>query len=410
MTTKTFSKMTVDDLEPSRLRGKRIFMRVDFNVPMKEGLISDDTRIRATLPTIERLRSCGARLVLASHLGRPKSGPDPQYSLRPVAQRLGELLGTQVVFRGELTGPSVEKASRDLPEAGVMLLENVRFDPGETKNDTAFSEELAKLGDLYVNDAFGSCHRAHATTVGVPSRLRPAVAGLLLKRELEYIGTLLASPRRPFVAVLGGAKISDKIQVFKNLLGRVDSVLVGGAMASTFFRAKGYGVGTSLVEEDLVGIASEVMAEYEKSKVPLILPTDCVVSKSASAALEMRDVPADSIPSHCAYVDIGPASRRMFAGTLESGRTIVWNGPMGVFEVNEFAAGTRDVAKAVALAAEKGAVAVVGGGDSVKAVLETGYAEKLSHLSTGGGAFLEVLEGKELPGVAVLSEAGEGGA
>jgi phosphoglycerate kinase len=404
----TFSKMTVEDLDLSRLKKQRVFVRVDFNVPMKEGRVSDDTRIRATLPTIEKLRSSGARLVLASHLGRPKGGPDPQYSLKPVAARLGELLRTHVVFTGEITGPSVEKASRELPEGGILLLENVRFDPGETKNDPAFSEELAKLGDLYVNDAFGSCHRAHATTVGVPTKLRPAVAGLLVKKELEYLGRLLASPQRPFIAVLGGAKISDKIKVFKNLLGKVDAVLVGGAMASTFFRAQGYGIGTSLVEEDLVGTASEILAEYETRKVPLTLPADCIVSKSASAALEVSEVANNAIPPHCAYVDIGPSSRREFAQRLAGGRTIVWNGPMGVFEVDEFAAGTREVAKAVAEAAGRGAVAVVGGGDSVKAVLETGYAESISHLSTGGGAFLEVLEGKELPGVAILSERGEG--
>ena len=400
----TFSKLTVDDLDVTSLEGKRVFMRVDFNVPMEGGKVSDDTRIRKTLPTIEKLRACGARLVLTSHLGRPKGVCDPNFTLKPVAQKLGELLGTEVTFSPEIVGPLAVSASLALPNGGVMLLENVRFDPGETKNDPAFADELSKLGDLYVNDAFGTCHRAHATTVGVPERLKPAAAGLLVKKELEYLGRLLASPERPFIAIMGGAKISDKLGVFSNLVGLVDAVIVGGAMASTFFRAQNFGVGTSLVEEDLTEIAAGIVEQYKKKNVSIMLPTDCVVSKSTSEPMEVKNVPNDEIPAHCAYVDIGPASRKEFVKKISLGKTIVWNGPMGIFEVEEFSGGTRAVAQAVADAAGKGSVAVVGGGDSIRAVVETGLADDVSHLSTGGGAFLEVLEGKNLPGVAALSE------
>jgi phosphoglycerate kinase len=399
-----FSKLTVDDLDQSSLEGKRVFMRVDFNVPMDSGRVSDDTRIRMTLPTIEKLRVSGAKLVLASHLGRPKGVHDPKFSLKPVAEKLEELLGIEIAFSPEIIGPPVVNASRALPNGGVMLLENVRFDPGETKNDPALADELSKLGDLYVNDAFGTCHRAHATTVGVPERLRPAAAGLMVKKELDYIGRLLASPERPFIAIMGGAKISDKIGVFKNLLGLVDAVIVGGAMASTFFRAKNLGVGTSLVEEDLTETAAGILEDYLKKNVPILLPPDCVVSRSTSEPLDVKEVPNNSIPAHCSYVDIGPVSRKMFREKILTGRTIVWNGPMGIFEIEEFAGGTRAVAEAVAAAASKGAVSVVGGGDSVRAVVETGLADSVSHLSTGGGAFLEVLEGKELPGIVALSE------
>ncbi len=402
-----FSKMTIDDLDEGFFRGKRVFMRVDFNVPVEEGTVRDDTRIRKTVPTIEKLTSAGARLVLASHLGRPKGKADPAFSMKPVAGRLGEILGKDVRFSEEIIGPSAVEASRALPEGGIMLLENVRFDPGETNNDDAFAERLAELGDLYVNDAFGTCHRAHATTVGVPARLQPALAGLLVEKELEYLGKLLASPEQPFTAVLGGVKVSDKIGVFRNLLDMVDAVLVGGAMASTFLRARGYGVGTSLVEEDLVEEASSIMEEYERKDVGLLLPVDCVVSKSTSGPEETREVSADSIPPHLASVDIGSRTREEFARAIAGAGTIVWNGPMGVFEIDEFAGGTRAVARAVADAASGGAVAVVGGGDSVRAVVETGLADRISHLSTGGGAFLEVLEGKELPGVAALSDRSE---
>jgi len=402
-----FSKLTIDDLDLSSLEGKRVFVRVDFNVPMVQGRVSDDTRIRMTLPTIEKLRSCGANLVLASHLGRPKGIHDPKFSLKPVAEKLGELLGVEVIFSPEIIGPSVVSASEALANGGVMLLENVRFDPGETKNDPALADELSKLGDLYVNDAFGTCHRAHATTVGVPERLKPAAAGLLVKKELDYIGRLLASPERPFIAIMGGAKISDKIEVFNNLLGLVDAVIVGGAMASTFFRAKNLGVGTSLVEEDLTETAAGIIKEYGKKNVSIPLPPDCVVSRSTSEPLDVKQVPNNSIPAHCAYVDIGSVSRKKFAEKISTGRTIVWNGPMGIFEIEEFAGGTRAVAEAVADASSKGAVSVVGGGDSVRAVVETGLADHVSHLSTGGGAFLEVLEGKDLPGVAALSEKGK---
>jgi phosphoglycerate kinase len=285
-----------------------------------------------------------------------------------------------------------------------MLLENVRFDPGETKNEPAFAEELSKLGDLYVNDAFGTCHRAHATTVGVPERLKPAAAGLLVKKELDYIGRLLTSPERPFIAILGGAKISDKLDVFHNLLGLVDAVVVGGAMASTFFRAQNFGVGTSLVEEELTETATRILEKYQKKNVPILLPADCVVSKSTSEPIDVKAVSHDAIPAHCAYVDIGPVSRREFAKKISSGRTIVWNGPLGIFEIEQFAAGTSAIAEAVADAATRGAITVVGGGDSVRALVETGLADNVSHLSTGGGAFLEVLEGKNLPGVVALSD------
>ncbi len=408
MNTLTLSKMTIDDLEPSFLEGKRVFMRVDFNVPMKGGKISDDTRIQRTLPTIEKLRTCGAKLVLASHLGRPKGSFDAASSLRPVAARLGELLGSEVTFSDEIIGPVAVTASMNLDHGGIMLLENVRFDPGEKKNDPAFAEELSKLGDLYVNDAFGTCHRAHASTVGVPTHLRPAVAGFLVKKELEVIDRILISPERPFIAILGGAKISDKIEVFNNLLGIVDMVIVGGAMASTFFRASCLGVGTSFVEEELAQVASGILEVYKAKNIPIVLPDDCVVSKSTSEALDMDEVPSKSIPAHCAYVDIGSTSRSEFAEKIRSGKTVVWNGPMGIFEVDEFAGGTRAVAEAVAQAAQSGAVTLVGGGDSVKAVIETGFGEHIGHLSTGGGAFLKVLGGEPLPGVEALSER-EGG-
>jgi phosphoglycerate kinase len=403
------SKMTVEDLEPSFIDGKRIFMRVDFNVPMKEGEVSDVTRIRRTLPTIEKLRSYGAKLVLASHMGRPKGTADPKYSLRPVAEVLGKLLKTEVTFSSEIIGPSVVGVTKGLPKGGVMLIENVRFDPGETKNDPALAEEFSRLGDFYVNDAFGTCHRAHATTVGVPTLLRPAVAGLLVKRELEYLDRLLTSPGRPFIAILGGGKSSDKIGVLKNLLGKVDAVIIGGGMASIFFRAKGYGVGTSFIQEEFIPVATEILETYKKENVPVLLPSDCIVSKSTSAAIDVMEVPKESIPPDSVYVDIGTASRKDFAEKIATGKTIVWNGPMGIFEVEDFAGGTREVAEAVVGAASKGAVAVVGGGDSVRALVETGYAESISHLSTGGGAFLEVLEGKVLPGVEALSEREEGG-
>ncbi|MFQ6104785.1 MAG: phosphoglycerate kinase [Candidatus Glassbacteria bacterium] len=406
---KQFSKMTVDDLQSSFIRGKRVFMRVDFNVPMEEGEVGDDTRIRSTLPTIEKLRSSGARLVLASHLGRPKGAVDPQYSLRPVAKKLGQLLGTEIHFSSEIIGPSALEASKKLPDGGVMLLENVRFDPGETSNDPAFAQELSRLGDFFVNDAFGTCHRAHATTVGVPSLLKPAVAGLLVKKELEYLRKLLATPEHPFIAILGGKKASDKIGVFKNLLGKIDAVIVGGAMASTFFRAKGLGVGTTFVQEELTPVASEIIDDYREKGIPILIPTDCVVSKSTQVASDVKEVANNSIPPQSCYVDIGSDTRKRYAKKISTARTIVWNGPMGIFEVDEFAGGTQEVARAVAQAAGSGAVVVVGGGDSVRAVIEAGYADRVSHLSTGGGAFLEVLEGKDLPGVEALSVREEGG-
>jgi len=397
-----YRKQTVRALNPA---GRRALVRVDFNVPLDDGAVADDTRIVETLPTIRLLLERGARVILMSHLGRPKGGPDQRHSLRPVAERLASLLGGPVAFAPDCVGPEAEAAVRALADGGLLLLENLRFHPEEEANEPVFARRLASLGELYVNDAFGTAHRAHASTEGVPRLLRPAVAGLLMERELEYLGRVLERPVRPFVAVLGGAKISGKIDVLNALLGHVDRLLVGGAMMFTFLRAQGVPTGRSLVEEDRVETARAVLAQAAARGVDLVLPVDCVASSAADGSAPGRVVAIDALMADDLGVDIGPETVKRFAEKLRGARTVLWNGPMGIFEVPAFAAGTLGVARALAEAGVKGATTVVGGGDSVAAVRQTGLAERFSHLSTGGGAALEFLEGKVLPGVAVLDDA-----
>ena len=399
-------KRTVRDLDD--LSGVRVFVRVDYNVPVKDGRIGDETRIRASLPTLEHLLEAGARIVLASHLGRPRKGPSPELSLAPVGARLSELIGRPVVMATDCVGADVQRLASALGDGGVLLLENVRFHPEEEKNDAAFAARLARLGEMYVNDAFGTAHRAHASTEAVAKLLKPAVAGFLVEKELEYLGRALEEPQRPFVAVLGGAKISGKIEVIEALLGRVNRLLIGGAMMFTFLKARGKQTGRSLVEEDRLGVARDLIEHAKKSGVELVLPVDCVVSEATDGSQPSRSVSVDALGASDIGVDIGPESLRRFGEALKDAKTVVWNGPMGIFEVPAFAAGTLGVAKAIAEAGGRGAVTVVGGGDSVAAVQASGLAEKFTHLSTGGGASLEFLEGKVLPGIAVLDDAEQG--
>ena len=398
----SFAKRTVVDLDCG---GKRVLMRVDFNVPVSGGAVTDDTRIVAALPTMRYLLGKRARLVLCSHLGRPKGGPDPKYSLKPVRDRLTRLLRQDVAWADDCVGPEAERAANGLADGGVLLLENLRFHPEEEKNETAFSKALAKLGECYVNDAFGTAHRAHASTEGVTHYLKPAVAGLVMKTELDYLGTALENPKRPFVAVLGGAKISGKIDVLTALLQKVDRLLVGGAMMFTFLKAQGKPVGRSLVEDDRLDLARELLASSKARGVDLVLPTDCIASTAPDGTAPSAPKRIEQLGADEMGVDIGPETLATFAAKLRDAKTVVWNGPMGIFEVPAFAAGTMGVAKALAPLKAQGAVTVVGGGDSVAAVQQSGLAERFSHLSTGGGASLEFLEGKVLPGVAALDEA-----
>ncbi len=386
------NKRNVRDLD---VRGKRVLVRVDFNVPVKDGTVTDDTRIRRALPTIRLLLSEGARPLLISHLGRPKGAPDPNYVMDPVATRLGELLDEPVTKLDAAVGPEVEEALNDWDGRGVVLLENSRFYAGETENAPDFADRLASLADLYVNDAFGAAHRAHATTVGVAERL-PAAAGLLLEEEVDYLDKLLEDPERPFVAILGGAKVSDKLGVIESLLGKADTLLVGGAMCFTFFKAQGYEIGDSLVEDDYLEEARRLMGEADER---LILPVDVVVATAMEEGVETETVPVDRIPSGKLGLDIGRDTVALFGKHIADAQTVFWNGPMGVFEIDAFAKGTEGVAQAVA---DSDATSVVGGGDSVAAVNKLGLDDDMSHISTGGGASLEYVEGKELPGVAVL--------
>ena len=395
------NKKTVRALSGSVLRGKRALVRVDFNVPMDGAVITDDTRIRAALPTIEYLTSRGAAVVLLSHLGRPKGKADSRYSLAPIALHLQSLTNSPVRFSPELRGQRALASTQALQPGEILLVENTRFDPGEEKNDDALARDLAQLGDLYVNDAFGAAHRAHSSTVGVTKHLRPAVAGLLMEKELTYLGGALEDPERPFVAILGGAKISGKIDVIEHLLPQVDRLIVGGAMACTFFRAMKLPTGKSLVEEDRLDMAAALL---ERAGERLLLPDDASVAPSLDAAASARTVPRDSIPQDEAMFDIGPRSAERFAREIAGARTTIWNGPMGVFETPPFDAGTRAVATAMAGATAAGATTIVGGGDSAAAVAEAGLEAQMSHVSTGGGASLEFLEGKELPGVAALDD------
>jgi len=393
----SLTKRSLRDLPSQALDGKRALVRVDFNVPLKNGKVTDDTRLRASLPTIQYLQGKGARVVLLSHLGRPKGGPDPQYSLKQIVRDLEGLLGAPVEF---IPDPAAGvAATRRLPRGGVALVENTRFWPGEEKNDAELAKTFAALGDLYVNDAFGSAHRAHSSTAAVAHLLKPAVAGFLMEKELQYLGELLTNPKHPFVAVLGGAKISGKIDVIRSLLPRVDELLIGGAMACTFVRAMGLEVGDSLVEPDRIELAKDLLATSGKK---LILPRGAVIAPSLERAKENRAVAVDAIPKGWAVFDIDEATQHDFRARLLRAKTIFWNGPMGVFEMPPFDAGTRAIANALVEAGKKGAVTVVGGGDSVAAV--AGMEDKLTHVSTGGGASLEFLEGKELPGVAALED------
>jgi phosphoglycerate kinase len=396
-----FRKQTVKDLDA---RGKRALVRVDFNVPVEGGAVGDDTRIVAALPTIRHLLAQGARVVLVSHLGRPKGGPDPKYTMKPVHARLEQLLGQPVAWASDCVGPEAVAASRALADGQALLCENLRFHPEEEKNDPGFAKQLAELGDCYVNDAFGTAHRAHASTEGVTKHLRPAVAGFLMEKELDYLGRALEQPQRPFVAILGGAKISGKIDVIQRLLERVDRLLIGGAMMFTFYKAQGKATGKSLVEDDRVEMAKGVLEEAKRRNVELLLPVDCVASTAPDGSAPGTPASVDALGADQMGVDIGPATVKRFAEALADAKTVLWNGPMGIFEVPVFAVGTIGVAQACAEATRRGATTVVGGGDSVAAVQEAGLAEQFSHLSTGGGASLEFLEGKPLPGVVALDD------
>ncbi|HEV7705689.1 MAG TPA: phosphoglycerate kinase [Gemmatimonadaceae bacterium] len=396
-------KKTIRDLTDAQLRGKRALVRVDFNVPVEGDRVTDDTRMRAALPTIEALLARGARVVLLSHLGRPKGKPDVKYTLEPVANHLKTLLKAPVSFVETTDSDEALRATHDAKAGSVLLLENTRFLGGEEKNDERLSRALAELGDLYVNDAFGSAHRAHASTEGVAHYLKPAVAGLLMERELKYLGDTLDKPAKPFVAILGGAKISGKIDVIEALLPKVDKLLIGGAMACTFFKAMGLETGKSLVEADRVEMAKTLLA---RAGDKLVLPSDALVAPSLDAGAAAKAVSRDAIPAEQAMFDIGPSSAKRFVEEIGRAKTVLWNGPMGVFEKSPFDAGTKAVANALAAATETGATTIVGGGDSAAAVERLGLASKMSHVSTGGGASLEFLEGKELPGVSALDDRG----
>lgn len=396
-------KLTVQDVD---LQDRRVLTRVDFNVPMdKSGAITDDTRIRAALATLEFVLSRGGRPVLMSHFGRPDGAPDPKYSLKPVAEHLQRLLGRTVHFAEDCIGAAATETVKKARSGEVVLLENLRFHPGETKNDPDFAAQLAKLGDLYVNDAFGTAHRAHASTVGVTAHFQQRAGGLLMDKELENLGGLLHNPRRPFVAVLGGAKVSGKIEVIDNLIGRVDSILIGGGMAFTFFRALGLDTGASLVEEGLLDTVKGMLERAKNSSTEIVLPEDLIVADRFDAAAQRDEVLATDIPEGWMGLDIGPRSVRLFGATIEDANTIFWNGPMGVFEMEPFAKGTRAMARAIAKATENGARSVVGGGDSVAALAQANLTHKITHVSTGGGASLEYLGGATLPGVEALSDA-----
>jgi len=387
-----FNKKTVEDID---VKGKKVLVRVDFNVPIKEGVVGDDTRMRAALPTIHYLLDHGAAVILFSHLGRPKGGPDPKFSMKPVADHLAELMGKGVAFAADCVGPEAERAASAMKPGEVLVLENTRFHPEEEKNDPALAKQMASLADVFVNDAFGSAHRAHASTEGVTHYL-PAVAGFLLEKEIKYLGQAIADPKHPFVAILGGAKISDKIGVIKNLLTKADSILIGGGMANTFFKAQGYPVADSLVEDDALATAQDLLKEGGQK---LRLPVDVVLGDRFDADAATKEMSVGPIPAGWRILDIGPETIKSYSKVVEGAGMVVWNGPMGVFEFPHFAKGTFEIARAVA--ASK-AISIVGGGDSVAAVQQSGLADKITHISTGGGASLEMLEGLELPGVASL--------
>jgi phosphoglycerate kinase len=389
-----FNKKTIRDVD---FKDKKVLVRVDFNVPMKEGAVSDDTRIRAAIPTIQYLLDKGAAVILCSHLGRPKGGPDLAFTLRPVAEYLGKLLGKNVKFAEDCVGPAAEKAAKDLKFGEVLVLENTRFHPEEEKNDLGLARQMASLADIYVNDAFGTAHRAHSSTEGV-ARYLPGVAGFLMEKEIKYLGEAVANPKRPFVAILGGAKISDKIGVIKNLLAKADVILIGGGMANTFFQAQGYPVADSLVEEEALETARELL---KSGSTKLRLPVDVAIGDKFDAESQKKIIQAGPVPEGWRILDIGPDTVEAYGKVIKTAGTVVWNGPMGVFEFPKFAEGTFAIAKEIAAS---NAVSVIGGGESVSAVQKSGVADKITHISTGGGASLEMLEGLELPGLAALQD------
>jgi phosphoglycerate kinase len=395
------NKLTINDLD---LRGKRVFIRVDFNVPLQDTVITDDTRVRETLPTLRLAIQKGGQLVLASHLGRPKGGPDPKYSLAPVAKKLEELLERPVVFASDCVGADAEGKSKALCDGGVLLLENVRFHAEEEKNDEAFSKQLAALCDgVFVCDAFGSAHRAHASVVGITRFVKQAAAGLLMEKELAYLGKVVTNPSRPFVAILGGAKVSDKIEVAENLMKIADVMLIGGGMAYTFEKAQGLPIGKSLVENDKMELAKRLLVDAKAKSFKFLLPTDHVIALELKPNAKARSCDVSATPADQMGLDIGPKTVATYTAEIAKAKTIVWNGPMGVFEMPAFANGTLELAKAVAAATTAGATSIVGGGDSVAAVHQSGVANKISHISTGGGASLEFLAGRKLPGVEALT-------
>lgn len=397
------NKLSIDNVE---LKGKRVLVRVDFNVPLDENLkITDDRRITSALPTINKIINEGGKAILMSHLGRPKGQPKPEFSLKPVAVRLGELVETKVGFADDCIGENVKNIVNKMNDGEVLLLENLRFHSEEEKNNPDFAKQLAELGDVYINDAFGSAHRAHASTEGVTKFIKTCAAGYLMQKELDYLGKAVAEPKRPFTAILGGAKISGKIDVIENLLPKVDNLIIGGGMAYTFFKAKGLEIGTSLLEEDKLELAKELISKAENSNAKFLLPVDVIVSEEFKNESPSEAVDVEKIPSNKMGLDVGPKSIELFNDIIKNSKTVIWNGPLGVFEFPNFANGTNSIANALAEATSNGAITVIGGGDSASAIKKAGLEDKVTHVSTGGGASLEFLEGKILPGVAALTDA-----
>jgi phosphoglycerate kinase len=395
-------KLTIENVN---LKDKRVLVRVDFNVPLDEKQnITNDIRIKASLPTIRKIIDDGGKAILISHLGRPKGERKPEFSLKPVAKRLSELLNREVKFADDCIGEAVLNEANSMKPGDILLLENVRFHKGETKNDPEFAKQLAQLGDVYINDAFGSAHRAHASTEGVTKFIKTCAAGYLMEKELDYLGTALANPERPYCAILGGAKISGKIDVIKNLMDKIDTLIVGGGMAFTFLKAQGKEIGKSLLEEEKLELAKDILNKFDNSDVKFLLPVDVIVTEEFKNDSPFEAVSADNIPANKMGLDIGPETIKLFNNELLKSKTIVWNGPMGVFEMNNFAKGTFAIAEALAQATQNGAITVIGGGDSAAAISKAGLEDKVSHVSTGGGASLEFLEGKTLPGVAALND------